>query len=110
MVAQYANQTFQFTFFQDEGKIDLTDAQIKAAGVTIQAAGVARINSTITLPGEIHFNEDKTSHVVPRLAGVAESIPANLGQQVKKAQVLGLRARAYRNNAVNCSPHRNVWN
>lgn len=75
-----------------ESKIVLTDAQIKAAGVTIQTAGAARIKSTLVLPGEIHFNEDRTAHVVPRLAGVVQSVPVNLGQEVKKGQVLAVIA------------------
>lgn len=73
-------------------KIELTDAQIEAAGVAIQTAGAARIKSAMTLPGEIRFNEDRTAHVVPRLAGVVEGVFANLGQQVRKGQVLAVIA------------------
>ena len=92
VLAQAGNQPFQFAFSLEEGKIELTDAQIKVAGVTIQTAGAARIKSAMTLPGEIRFNEDRTAHVVPRLAGVVEGIYAHLGQQVKKGQVLAVIA------------------
>lgn len=78
----------------EEGKIELTEAQIKAAGVTIQTAAAGRVKSLMTLPGEIHFNEDKTTRVVPRFAGVVERVPANIGQQVKKGQVLAVIASA----------------
>lgn len=76
----------------EENKIALTDAQIKAAGITLQTTQAARIKNAITLPGEIHFNEDRTGHVVPRFAGVVQSVPANIGQQVKKGQVLAVIA------------------
>lgn len=76
----------------EEGKIALTDEQIKENGISIQTVGAAYIKSVVTLPGEIRFNEDKTSHVVPRLAGVVESVSANLGQPVKKGQVLAVIA------------------
>ncbi len=76
----------------DEGQIKLTDEQLKSSGVTIRTAGPAQINSTLQLPGEIRFNEERTAHVVPRLAGVVESVSANLGQQVKKGQVLAVIA------------------
>ncbi|MDD5277753.1 MAG: efflux RND transporter periplasmic adaptor subunit [Methylovulum sp.] len=76
----------------EEGKIALTDEQIKETGISIQTAGAAHIKSVVILPGEVRFNEDKTSHVVPRLAGVVESVSANLGQQVKKDQVLAVIA------------------
>lgn len=88
VIAQHDNQSFQFSWVKEEGKIELTDQQIKETGITTQTASAAHIRSVATLPGEIRFNEDKTAHVVPRLAGVVEAISANLGDQVKKGQVL----------------------
>lgn len=72
--------------------IALTDEQIQRAGITIETAGPATIDSGLQFPGEIRFNEDRTAHVVPRLAGVAESVPATLGEQVKKGQLLAVIA------------------
>lgn len=72
--------------------IALTDEQIQRAGITIETAGPATIQSGLQFPGEIRFNEDRTAHVVPRLAGVAESVPATLGEQVKKGQLLAVIA------------------
>ncbi|HEY0846094.1 MAG TPA: efflux RND transporter periplasmic adaptor subunit [Noviherbaspirillum sp.] len=92
VAAQTANEPFLFSFAEQEGKVELGDAQVKAAGVTIQTAGAARIKTALTLPGEIHFNEDRTAHVVPRLAGVVEKVQADLGQKVKKGQILAVIA------------------
>ncbi|MDQ0569252.1 cobalt-zinc-cadmium efflux system membrane fusion protein [Variovorax paradoxus] len=75
---------------EGEEKIAFTDEQIKAAGVSVESAGPARIKTSLQLPGEIKFNEDRTAHVVPRVAGVVESVPANLGQEVKRGQVLAV--------------------
>src|SRR5450830_768182 len=75
-----------------EGRLELSAAQIQAAGVSIAEAGPARIKTTVSLPGEIRFNEDRTAHVVPRLAGVVEAVQADLGQLVKKGQVLAVIA------------------
>lgn len=72
--------------------IVLDEAQVKAAGITVSAAGPARISTVVRLPGEIRYNEDRTAHVVPRLGGVVESVRANLGQNVKKGQVLAVIA------------------
>jgi len=88
VIAHNDNQDFQFSWVKEEGKIELTDQQITKTGVTTQTANAAHIRSIVTLPGEIRFNEDRTSHVVPRLAGVVESVSANLGDQVKKGQML----------------------
>lgn len=92
VTAQTANAPYIFVFAQEEGKVELSDAQIKAAAITIQNAKPARISTAVQLPGEIRFNEDRTAHVVPRLAGVVESVSANLGQPVKKGQVLAVIA------------------
>ncbi len=75
---------------EKEEKIAFTDAQVKAAGIAIESAGPARIKLSLQLPGEIRFNEDRTAHVVPRVAGVVDSVSANLGQQVKRGQVLAV--------------------
>lgn len=73
-----------------EGVIALSAEQTKIAGITLAQAGAEAIGSSLQLPGEIRFNDDKTAHVVPRVAGVAESVVANLGQLVKKGQVLAV--------------------
>jgi cobalt-zinc-cadmium efflux system membrane fusion protein len=77
---------------EEEGKLVLTDAQLKASGVIVQIAGTARIKTGITLPGEIRLNEDRTAHIVPRVGGIVEAVPTNLGQQVKAGQVLAVIA------------------
>jgi cobalt-zinc-cadmium efflux system membrane fusion protein len=77
-------------FAQREGVVAMSAEQQKAAGVGIDTAGPASIRSTLQLPGEIRFNEDRTAHVVPRVAGVVETVPVGLGQQVRKGQVLAV--------------------
>jgi cobalt-zinc-cadmium efflux system membrane fusion protein len=89
---QYGGQTLQAGLSQEEGKIELNEAQVAASGVKLESAGPARVKTAITLPGEIRFNEDKTAHVVPRLAGVVEQVAVNLGQQVKQGQLLAVVA------------------
>ncbi|MFX5634431.1 efflux RND transporter periplasmic adaptor subunit, partial [Acinetobacter baumannii] len=71
---------------KEEGKIALSKEQIAAAGIRVDTAGPLQIRSTVQLPGEILFNEDRTAHVVPQVAGIVESVSANLGQKVKKGQ------------------------
>ncbi|QBP12550.1 efflux RND transporter periplasmic adaptor subunit [Cupriavidus metallidurans] len=77
---------------KEEGKIELTAEQVAKTGLVVLTAGPAKVQAGVQFPGEIRFNEDKTAHVVPRLAGVVESVPANIGQQVKKGQVLAVIA------------------
>lgn len=73
-------------------KATLTEAQIAAANIEIVQAGPGTVRALLSLPGEIRFNDDRTAHIVPKVAGVAESVQANLGQQVGKGQVLAVIA------------------
>jgi len=74
----------------DERLVKLTAEQIAKAGITVQAAGPAQLQAASEFTGEVRFNEDRTAHVVPRLAGVAEQVLANLGEPVRKGQVLAV--------------------
>ena len=70
------------------GLIKMTPQQIQGAGIVTARAAAASVDTAVTLPGEVHFNDDRTAHVVPRVAGVVESVSASLGQDVKKGQAL----------------------
>lgn len=74
----------------EENKIAFSDEQLKTAGITLATAAAGSIRNSLQLPGEIRFNQDRTAHVVPKVSGVVESVSANLGQQVKKGQVLAV--------------------
>src|SRR3990167_4902223 len=76
IIAQTATEPFMFVMSKEEGKVELADAQIKAASITVDTTSPANIKTALLLPGEIRLNEDRTSHVVPRLAGVVESVNA----------------------------------
>ncbi|MBY4895888.1 efflux RND transporter periplasmic adaptor subunit [Cupriavidus sp. AU9028] len=72
--------------------VRLTDEQRLRAAIGIDTTGPASIALTHQFPGEIRFNEDRTAHVVPRVAGVAEAVPAAIGQRVRKGEVLAVIA------------------
>ncbi|TPQ38215.1 efflux RND transporter periplasmic adaptor subunit [Cupriavidus pinatubonensis] len=73
-------------------RIAMTPEQTRNAGLELHTAGPGRVQAAVQFPGEIRFNEDRTAHVVPRMAGVAESVPAVLGQRVKKGELLAVLA------------------
>lgn len=74
----------------EEGVVLMNAKQIQTAGVTVAKTESATMGNVIQLPGEVRFNEDLTAHIVPRTPGVAESVSADLGQSVKKGQVLAV--------------------
>ncbi|KPC11393.1 Cation efflux protein [Pseudomonas syringae pv. maculicola] len=77
---------------EEEGHIELTAEQTKTAGIELATAEPRQMSTTVTFPGEIRFDEDRTAHVVPRVSGVVESVKVDLGQAVKKGQVLAVIA------------------
>ena len=79
----------------DAAPILLTEQQIQDAGITLQTTKAASIKKVAILSGEIRFNEDKTAHIVPRLAGIVENVPVYLGQHVKKGQMIAVIASPY---------------
>ncbi len=94
VAVQTPKEPYLFSFTQDEGKVAMTDAQVQAASITLDTSAPATIRSALQFPGEIRFNADRTAHIVPRAAGVVESVSANLGQQVRKGQVLAVISSA----------------
>lgn len=71
-------------------EVKLDEAQIRKANIAVQAAGPGSIQSVAQFQGELRFNEDRTAHVVPRLAGVAQAVPADLGETVAQGQLLAV--------------------
>jgi cobalt-zinc-cadmium efflux system membrane fusion protein len=70
--------------------VAMEDAQVKASAIDLQVAGPARVHALAQFPGEVQLNDDRTVHVVPRVAGIAESVLVTTGQTVKKGQVLAV--------------------
>ncbi|VVQ34189.1 efflux RND transporter periplasmic adaptor subunit [Pseudomonas fluorescens] len=76
----------------EEGHIELSAEQITAAGIQLAEAKPQNISRGLPFPGEVRFDEDRTAHVVPRVPGVVEAVAVNLGQTVKKGQLLAVIA------------------
>ena len=68
----------------------MTAEAITNAKIGVETAGATELRAEVVLPGEIRLNEDRTAHVVPRVAGVAEKVTVELGQPVTRGQVLAV--------------------
>lgn len=75
--------------------IALSDAQLRASGIELAESAPGQLERMLTLPGEIGLNEDRTAHIAPRVTGVVESVPARLGQRVRKGDVLAVIASPF---------------
>ena len=90
VVAQYKDQEHNWAYEQIEGRINMDDAVAGEAGIGIAAAGPAKIRSLLQLSGEIQFNQDRLAHVVPRLDGVVLRSVKNLGDPVRRGELLAV--------------------
>jgi cobalt-zinc-cadmium efflux system membrane fusion protein len=74
----------------DDGRIKLSPEQVKNAGIEVKPAGPARVSVTLALPGEVSLNADKVAHVTPRVGGNVREVRKQLGDTVKKGEVLAI--------------------
>ena len=68
----------------------MTAEAITNAKIGVETAGATELRAEVVLSGEIKLNEDRTAHVVPRVAGVAEKVVVELGQPVTRGQLLAV--------------------
>ena len=90
ITAERNGKTARWKMSQVETRLEMTNEMLKTIGVEIQTAGPAIIQSTLKLPGEIVLNPDRMVQVVPRLPGVVVAVKFEIGQIVKKGQVLAV--------------------
>jgi len=88
--AMYRGKKFKGEYSQIEGRVEMAPEVATAAGIEIKTAGPASIRTTLELPGEIVLNKNKVAHIVPRLSGVVIEVRKNIGDRVKKGEVIAV--------------------
>ena len=73
-----------------QGIVCLSEEQQRQFTVEGAAAEPGRLLVQVTLPGEVTFNADRVAHVVPRVSGVVREVRKNLGDTVKRAEVMAV--------------------
>ncbi|MBI3730428.1 MAG: efflux RND transporter periplasmic adaptor subunit [Burkholderiales bacterium] len=90
ITAQHAGKSYQFNYAQIEGRVSMDALKRKQNGVETEIAGAVKLQSNLNLLGEVRLNEDRMLQIVPRLAGVVESVAVNAGDKVSKGQLLAV--------------------
>jgi membrane fusion protein, heavy metal efflux system len=72
------------------GRVKLTEEGRKNAGIELAKAGPGSVSVILSLPGEVTLNADKTAHVTPRVAGTVKDVKKQLGDVVKKGDILAV--------------------
>jgi cobalt-zinc-cadmium efflux system membrane fusion protein len=74
----------------EEGRIALTQEQIRRAGLTLDRVGAASIRETLPLYGRIVPNAEREHAVAPRFPGVIQKVTKQVGDPVKAGETLAL--------------------
>ncbi|MFC1833397.1 efflux RND transporter periplasmic adaptor subunit [Thermodesulfobacteriota bacterium] len=88
--AKWKGKEYAMQYSQVEGRVQLDKDAAKRAGIKVLSAGPARIESTFQLPGGIVLNADRVCHVVPQVPGIIAKIMKDLGDPVKKGEVIAV--------------------
>lgn len=62
----------------------------KAAGIAIQPAESAEFRQVVELTGKIGIHENRLAHIYPVVEGVVDDVRVQLGEQVKKGDILAI--------------------
>jgi cobalt-zinc-cadmium efflux system membrane fusion protein len=90
VVAERKGTSYHWEYSQVEGRVDMAPETAQSAGIEIKTAGPVKMKTILELPGEVGLNQNKVAHVVPRLSGVVTEVRKNLGDRVKKGEVIAV--------------------
>lgn len=88
VVATQGAARHAWTYASYEGRTTFAADAAKAGGVTTQIAGPAMLGETLPISGRVEITPEGQSEVVARYPGRVVSISAELGQRVRRGQVL----------------------
>ncbi len=74
----------------EEGAIKLSPEQMTASGVKTVAVRQGSLSDQVNVPGRIVADADRMAQIVPKVSGVVIEAKKNLGDTVKKGEVLAL--------------------
>ena len=75
---------------QEENVLHLTPEQRQRYGIVLSTAGAGTLRNEIRLAGEISFNEDRLSHLSPRVSGIVREVRKTIGDSVEAGEVLAV--------------------
>lgn len=90
VAAEFGGARHTWKYSQAEGRVELSDEAVRTSAIGIEAAGPVKLRSVLDLPGEIVLNADRSTHVVPRTAGVVHEIRKSQGDNVRRGEVIAV--------------------
>ncbi len=88
--SRWRERVYTWHHSQIEARVELPANALKSSGISFEKAGPQTIKTNLRLTGEIELNEEKVVHIVPRLNGVVKKVFKDLGDQVKRGELLAI--------------------
>ena len=88
--AEWRKQNYQWAYSQFEARADISEEAARNAGIETTRAGPGEIHQVVQLNGEIGMHEKHVAHVVPRLDAMVTRVTKDLGDPVKKGDILAI--------------------
>ncbi|MDZ4674876.1 MAG: efflux RND transporter periplasmic adaptor subunit [Gemmatimonadota bacterium] len=90
LTARLSGRTFQWSYSQIEGKVELAADQRKSAGITIDTVGPRLMETTLVLPGEITEDATRRAQIAARLDGVVTEVFKQEGDRVRRGELVAV--------------------
>ena len=74
----------------EASQVTITANQITLVEIETTPATVGAIYNELKLTGEVTLNQDRVTHIVPRVPGVVKEVLKTLGAQVERGEVLAI--------------------
>ena len=88
--AEWQGKNYQWEYSQIEARVEISEEAARNAGIETTRAGSGAIHQTVQLNGEIGLHEKRVAHVVPRLDAMVTRVTKDLGDPVKKGDILAI--------------------
>ena len=88
--ATYNGKSYQWQYDNYEGRVEISPDMAVANGIKTEPAGSATVKETLTLNGRVSLDPNRLSHSRARYPGIVKSVRRDLGDTVKKGDVLAV--------------------
>jgi membrane fusion protein, heavy metal efflux system len=88
--ASHRGKTHRWSFDSFEGRTHIPAEVAEGFGIETEVAGPAKLVETVTLYGQIVPDTDRVRQISARFDGAIQSVSVNLGEAVKRGQVLAV--------------------
>lgn len=88
--ASYKGAVYEWEYSSHEGRTELSQEAVERAGILVEPAGPAKIQSRIQFNGRIVPNEYGLVRLTPRFPGLVRSMNKSLGDVVEKNDLLAV--------------------